>query len=93
MVCWCWSCWALDWVCSRRHWSSFRWMDSSLFAGHSHLHSGQEVVVVDSGVVAAAAAVVAGIGLEIDSSSEVTAAMMERKRIDLIADMKIIVRI
>jgi hypothetical protein len=49
-------------------------------------------VVVDSGVVAAAAAVAAGIGLEIDSSSEVTAAMMERKRIDLIADMKIIAR-
>jgi hypothetical protein len=47
-------------------------------------------VAVDSGV--AAAAVAAGIGLEIDSSSEVTAAMMERKRIDLIADMKIIVR-
>jgi hypothetical protein len=50
------------------------------------------VVVVEDSVVAAAA-VAAGIGLEIDSSSEVTAAMMERKRIDLIADMKIIVRI
>ena len=49
--------------------------------------------MVEDSVVAAAAAVVAGIGLEIDSSSEVTAAMMERKRIDLIADMKIIVRI
>eukprot|EP00979_Chaetoceros_neogracilis_P014493 scaffold4668_cov267-Chaetoceros_neogracile.AAC.3 len=50
-----------------------------------------EVVVVDSGVVVVAA-VAGGIGLEIDSSSEVTAAMMERKRINLIADMKIIVR-
>jgi len=43
--------------------------------------------VVEDSVAAAAG----GIGLEIDSSSEVTAAMMERKRIDLIADMKIIV--